>query len=573
MPQYTPERFTIGNLLSTTNPPIRVPDWQRNYSWTRSEIEVFWQDLLKFSNRYPANNVEGHEYFLGSVVVVDNNTWNLLLDGQQRLATSAILISVIRDFLALYNQNAAVRTSNKFLRDFDDASQEYVDKITLNRYDREFFRREILETRDAQYVAPVATLDSHTLIRRGREFFSAKFTAQRDQMNNPQAFNAWALRIQKILTNHVSVVAVISQDAENAALVFETLNDRGIGLSTPDLLRNLILRRANLDLVEEIAALWGEVLQSESDVTLKTFLRHFWISRKGDVKAQSLYREIRDAVETENIDSLTFSRELRDASIVYRDILSANLEDQELDQTLQDIADVGATAAYPALLAAAEVEQDRAALRPLARALLVAYVRHTVIGRLENTLLENAFYGVAKLLRDEHDVAGAIQTLIDFAPNDEAFLAAFRSAALSDRSVARYVLREVELSRRATEELDVALPPKVHVEHIYPQKPREGERWENHQAMLNRIGNLTLLSRRLNAAIKNAPYNEKRPAYQESEIVITNQLPELEAWSPDNSSTVKMKWPKRRCKYGACQIRRATRHCWRAIYFGNLRVI
>ena len=85
-------------------------------------------------------------------------------------------------------------------------------------------------------------------------------------------------------------------------------------------------------------------------------------------------------------------------------------------------ADVGATAAYPALLAAAEVKQDRAALRPLARALLVAYVRHTVMGRLENVLLENAFYGVAKLLRDEYDVAGAIQTLIDFAPNDDAFL-------------------------------------------------------------------------------------------------------------------------------------------------------
>src|SRR6266404_3823928 len=118
--QYTPERYTIGNLLSTTNPPIRVPDWQRNYSWTTSEVEVFWKDLLKFSDRYPGDNVDGKEYFLGSVVLVDNNTWNLLLDGQQRLATAAILISVIRDFLDPYSHNAAVRTSNKFLLDFDD---------------------------------------------------------------------------------------------------------------------------------------------------------------------------------------------------------------------------------------------------------------------------------------------------------------------------------------------------------------------------------------------------------------------------------------------------------------------
>jgi uncharacterized protein with ParB-like and HNH nuclease domain len=42
----------------------------------------------------------------------------------------------------------------------------------------------------------------------------------------------------------MSVVAVSSTDEDNAAAVFETLNDRGIGLSTPDLLRNLLLRRA-----------------------------------------------------------------------------------------------------------------------------------------------------------------------------------------------------------------------------------------------------------------------------------------------------------------------------------------
>jgi hypothetical protein len=164
---------------------------------------------------------------------------------------------------------------------------------------------------------------------------------------------------------------------------------------------------------------------------------------------------------------------------------------------------------------------------------LVTYIRHTVIGRLENALLENAFYGVAKLLRDNQNVPAAIQSLIAFAPNDAAFRTAFKSAALPYRGIARYVLRELELLRRTTEELDVALPPRVHVEHIYPQKPQEGQHWQNHQAMLNRIGNLTLLSRRLNTGIKNAPYNEKYPAYRESEIFITNQLPDLPAWSAD----------------------------------------
>ena len=316
----------------------------------------------------------GREYFLGSVVIVDNNDWHLLLDGQQRLATSAILLSTIRDYLAPYNLNAAVRTANKYLQDFDDAAQHQIDKLTLNRYDRDFFRREVLQARGEQYTPPVPTIESHHLIRKARAFFETRFTTERDRLNNPQAFNNWVLRVQKVLTHHMSVVAIVSDDADNAALVFETLNDRGIGLSTPDLLRNLILRRAPEQAREEIASLWGEVLETDSDVKLKTFLRHYWISHKGDVKAQSLYREIKDAIEQENTDSLAFSRQLRDASIVYRDILTANLDDPELNEILTDISGVGATPAYPVLLSAAELMRIvQRYVRSHARYLLLTY--------------------------------------------------------------------------------------------------------------------------------------------------------------------------------------------------------
>ena len=53
----------------------------------------------------------------------------------------------------------------------------------------------------------------------------------------------------------MSVVAVVSGDEDNAATVFETLNDRGIGLSTPDLLRTLLIRRAQEADREEIVDL------------------------------------------------------------------------------------------------------------------------------------------------------------------------------------------------------------------------------------------------------------------------------------------------------------------------------
>ena len=70
MATFDTNKRTIGELLSMTNPPIIVPEWQRDYSWTTREIETFWLDLIAFMERYPDDNVRGREYFLGSVVLV-----------------------------------------------------------------------------------------------------------------------------------------------------------------------------------------------------------------------------------------------------------------------------------------------------------------------------------------------------------------------------------------------------------------------------------------------------------------------------------------------------------------------
>jgi uncharacterized protein with ParB-like and HNH nuclease domain len=113
---YNPVKRTVGDLLSTTSPRIVVSDYQRDFGWSESEADVFFRDLLAFSNRYPEKNVDTQEYFLGSMVLVTGGADHLLLDGQQRLATATIMLSVIRDFLGLYDKNAATLEiqSNQF---------------------------------------------------------------------------------------------------------------------------------------------------------------------------------------------------------------------------------------------------------------------------------------------------------------------------------------------------------------------------------------------------------------------------------------------------------------------------
>lgn len=527
---YHPDKRSIGELLATTNPPLVVPPWQRSYSWTISHVETFWNDLHEFSRRHPGVNIDQREYFLGSVVIVTtSSSEHLLLDGQQRLATSVILLSVIRDQIRKYKSDAAQRIQMRYLADFDDAKNVLVYKLGLNIYDRDYFKRKILEERNSAYQDPIAELASHNLIHAAREYFWKLFEEANKQFKTPEEAYQWALRVQNVLLNHMSVVAITSTDEDSAAEVFETLNDRGIGLSTPDLLRNLVIRRAAAGAQDEIVDLWSEIIEFETDTEIKAFLRHFWISRHGDVKTQRLYREIKGHIEGGNIPSLSFSRELRDSAIVYRDIVAAKDDDQNVEESLKAIAELGATVLYPLVLSIMEcVPEDNK--EHILDVLLSLYVRHSVIGQLENSKLENVIHKVASDLRTSKDVALAMKALSEFAPTDDAFSLAFQRVSITRTATQRYLLRALELEKRSTEELNVNPPSKVHVEHIYPQTPLLGHKWSNHAQALNRLGNLTLLSKSLNVTIKNSVFEKKLPYYEKSEIIITKDLTKSQSW-------------------------------------------
>jgi hypothetical protein len=543
--RYDAARRTIGSLLATTSPRIEVPEWQRSYSWDTAQIEAFWQDLTAFNDQYPEKNIESEEYFLGSIVLVVGGPTNLLLDGQQRLATATILLAVLRDARRAHKADAATRLQNKYISDFDDQSNTTTHVLTLNRYDGDFFRDEIQIEPANPPRRPPAALHSHFLIRKAREYFEARVTKLGESVGGGEAAFQTNLRIGEVLCNHMSVVAVTSTDEDNAAAVFETLNDRGIGLSTPDLLRNLLLRRTGNDgSRERVVSAWGTVLAIDDEASVDEFLRHYWVSYRGDVKARKLYREIKGKIIAENINSQELSVDLADTAPLYRDIARAREDDPEVQRLLEGLQVLGAKSLYPAVLSgyAAVGEQLRASdprkglaeLRRLLHALIALFVRYNVVGGLETTVMETVVYRVAARLRVNEDFDAAIDALASLVPDADDFVAGFARVSVNRTATARYLLREIEHAKRLTGEVAVERPDKVHVEHIYPQTPMPGARWENHNQMVNRLGNLTLLGKRLNTSVRNSDFVTKREkAYQTSDIVMTRELCSFDEWSAD----------------------------------------
>src|SRR3990172_3032256 len=95
--QIEAQKQSIGNLLGRyERRPVVLPQFQRSYSWDKSQVSAFWTDLNKFSLLYKVKPVTAN-YFLGPIVIMSSDTKIILLDGQQRLATATLLLAALRD--------------------------------------------------------------------------------------------------------------------------------------------------------------------------------------------------------------------------------------------------------------------------------------------------------------------------------------------------------------------------------------------------------------------------------------------------------------------------------------------
>lgn len=196
---------TLGELLSTTFPPLAVPEWQRSFSWSDTKIRCLWLDLAAFSERYEGLGFQKREYSLGSVAVAHYDRTQVLLDGQHRLATATILLSVIRDYLAWQGDPTAADIQHNYICGFDEVTTSACYKLTMNRVDRDFFRREIQDVARHERPIPEPQVESHRLLWKARTLLADIFEAECVKRNHGMQAAEWAKRLLDASLKHTTV--------------------------------------------------------------------------------------------------------------------------------------------------------------------------------------------------------------------------------------------------------------------------------------------------------------------------------------------------------------------------------
>lgn len=549
------QRQTLGQLIGANNPIVTVPDdSQRQYAWTKKEVDVFWADIEKFKESRESGRESSAEYFIGPVVTitVDSRPGRSLLDGQQRLTTSTILIAAIRDILWGMQSTEGISSANNIQRDYiarksgRKEPMEYF--LVLSLFDRDFFRDHIQDWSES--TGSCARIEkpsrpSHHLILDAYNNFRTKINNRLQAYAEDEDRLDYLDTLRECLINGLVFVEIQTPSSGDANEVFETINSRGKDLSTVDLVRNFLMEKSRGDHEKaRVNDAWRSLLDGfERREEIEKFLRHFWVSKHGDVKSHSLYATIRKDLSShfdkrpQQYGVGAFSAELEGAAGRYAELITGSTGDAEFDAALHEIKSMSADALYPLLLSASGGHKYPQ-LQTLIEASISYYVRWTVVGRRESTLLEENVFSVAKDLSRGASLDGVLQKLFGWIPDDETFKADFLEASIPKQSQSRYLLSKLEhylrLQNDVHEEV-VMGDGKVHVDNIYPQKPSSELILDDHQDWVSRLGNLTLLAGKRNPTLSGLSYPEKAHLYTNSALLVSTQTDIEALWDAQNS--------------------------------------
>jgi len=120
---------------------LSVPIYQRSYAWTLEETTEYWEDLKQ------AFSDSSTEYFIGTIVLTHQASppRDNIIDGQQRLATTSILLAAIRDeFRANSDDKRAGIVHDNYLSTSELSSAADISKLQMNSEDARFFEKRII---------------------------------------------------------------------------------------------------------------------------------------------------------------------------------------------------------------------------------------------------------------------------------------------------------------------------------------------------------------------------------------------------------------------------------------------
>lgn len=240
-----------------TNNRFKIDVFQREYRWKRKQIEAMISDLYSNFMRYykKGDSMEQVEtygtYYMGPIVLCKDSKGLSIVDGQQRLTSLTLLIvyllheekklNLIENLCHVYEAYLYVRRGGRVSLIIDVQSRKDVMEHLIKAGESSF-GFDGIDTNDESVANILERYDDICML----------FP---DDLKNPSIFPLFV----EWLVNNVVLVEIKTFTVDNAYLIFETMNDRGLSLNPSEIIKAYLMSKIeDEEMAEECNAFWKE---------------------------------------------------------------------------------------------------------------------------------------------------------------------------------------------------------------------------------------------------------------------------------------------------------------------------
>jgi uncharacterized protein with ParB-like and HNH nuclease domain len=515
-----------------------IPKFQRDYTWESEHWDDLWQDIQLLINQ------DENEHYLGYLVLqtIDHKNYQII-DGQQRLTTMSIMILAVLKSLTdlidnlIEHQNNTKRKEtllNSYIGYIDPVTLISNNKLKLNKNSDDYYRHFLVLLKDL----PLRNTNSSQ--KHMRDCFLWYYDRIKKQFKTGQELAGF---IDKIVDKLFFTVIKVS-DQLNAFKVFETLNARGVQLSSSDLLKNYLFSivdesKPHPNELEELEKIWSIVVGKLGTQKFEDYLRYFWNSNHKTEGKKNLFKIIKNEISDKQ-QTFNLLRDLQETVDLFIALQDANDDFwNELKDAKESLIELKMFQIKQtnSLLIAGYKNLSKEKFVKLLKATVIISFRYNIIGGLNPNDQEAVYNKLAIKINKNKDID--LKDLNEIYIDDSNFVAAFCEKQFINTSrnhkIVKYIYAKIEKYKHQN---DIPWDSDIYtIEHILPESADEN--WgdftdEQINRSVYRLANLTILEKKLNKEAGVLPFIQKSLLLKQSNSNITKAITEHnDTWSED----------------------------------------
>lgn len=495
---FKPESLTIEAIFSNADSFYQMPIYQRPYSWDKDRVEQLWADIFEAYENHKENPSQDNNYFLGSLVVVKNKNGAYdVVDGQQRITTLTILFCVLRDLKldAITAYNKKIQNSIANLVD---------DKVRL-KLTTQLNNQAIFE----EYILNGINFNELNKNKKDNRFLqTASYFKDLIEKVEPNTLNEFI----KYLFENTVLIRISCTDESFAIKLFSVLNDRGLDLTSADIIKAHLMQQLDDEKRPQFNEEWKkmETICQQMDESLTNVFNLYLYYQTGKNPKSSLQDEFKKEFKDKNANSIILDLK-KFANFLFEINESYN------DKDISRLWYLPHSVYWKSILLTAKMV-DYEQYSTL-KSLLVKYYYQSWIADGTANRIKQTSFNIINKVKGNKSIDEIKSIMVENLSEYSNYLDYLDRNNIYSSKWHKPLLLAIEYNQQDNYPY-IEINKNLHTEHILPQEWNdENLNWSDNfddktaKLLLNSLGNLTLLSGNKNIRASNRNYADKKEIY------------------------------------------------------------